>query len=151
MCPGGLERFFDGLLRRYADIGEKPVIKAEKFPALMSSLQPHGDLGGNFWPTMKVGFAKTIQGPGATETQFRCGSLECKWCCRTACLTSIMERDNAWPRKLIGRLSKARDHSSIRPTSCTQAVSHCVHRKSASPPYQPLVLSRAEFPKGCRR
>jgi hypothetical protein len=48
MRPGRLERFFDGLLPRYADIGEKPVIKSEKLPAMMSSLQPHGNAGGNF-------------------------------------------------------------------------------------------------------
>jgi len=48
MRPRGLERFFDGLLPRYADIGAKPVIQFEKFPALMSSLQPQGNLGGNF-------------------------------------------------------------------------------------------------------
>ena len=100
--------------------------------------------------------AKTVIGRRATSIcaprLFRCGSLECKWCCRKACLTSITERDNAWPRKLIGRLSTARDHSSIRPTSCTQAVSHIVSiATSASPPLGPSVLSRAEFPKGCRQ
>jgi hypothetical protein len=48
MGPGGLERFFEGPLPRHADIGEKSVIQFEKSPALMSSLQPHGNAGGNF-------------------------------------------------------------------------------------------------------
>src|SRR5450631_555407 len=124
MRPGGLERFFDGLLPRYADIGEKPVIKSEAPCADVVAPTPW-QCWRQFWPAMKVEFARTIQGAGATETLFRCGSLKCKRCCRKACLTSITERDNAWPRKLIGRLSTARDHSSITPTSCTQAVGRC--------------------------
>jgi hypothetical protein len=31
-------RFFDGLLPRYADIGEEMVIKFEKLPVLVTSL-----------------------------------------------------------------------------------------------------------------
>ena len=45
MRPGGLKRFFDGLLPPYADIGEQSVIKFEKLPALVPSLtlQRHSD------------------------------------------------------------------------------------------------------------
>jgi hypothetical protein len=43
--PRGLERFFGRLLPRYADIGEEPVIKFEKLPALVTSFTPHGNPG----------------------------------------------------------------------------------------------------------
>jgi hypothetical protein len=43
MRPRGLERLFNGLLPRYADIGKKPVVEFEKLPALVPSLAGVGN------------------------------------------------------------------------------------------------------------
>jgi hypothetical protein len=38
--PERLERLFDGVLPRYADIGEETIVKFEKLPVLVPSLTP---------------------------------------------------------------------------------------------------------------
>jgi hypothetical protein len=58
-----------------------------------------------FRPATQAGFSRTIYGLEPRVKLRR----EC-WlkCCRKTCFTSVMERNNAWLRELIGRLSKAR-------------------------------------------
>src|ERR1700738_447355 len=65
-----------------------------------------------FCSAMPAAFAETIQGPEMMRL-FQGSSLKCRLCCRKTCLTSIKERDNAWLRELIGRLSMARGGRSI--------------------------------------
>src|SRR3954468_23115791 len=58
--------------------------------------------------------ARNSRGPEPAMKLFAGNSLKCKQCCKT-CLTSEKERDNAWLRELIGRLSMARGVICITP------------------------------------
>src|SRR5258708_26086625 len=74
-----------------------------------------------FWPATRAGSSRAISGPETMVKLLRDCWLNCTQCCRKTCLTSAKERDNAWLRELIGRLSLTRAVTLSRPTFLAQA------------------------------
>jgi hypothetical protein len=61
-----------------------------------------------YWPDTQAGVFGTSLSP---EKRLKRGQecwVNCGECCRKACFTSVMERNNAWLQELIGRLSMTR-------------------------------------------
>jgi hypothetical protein len=73
-----------------------------------------------FRPATQSGFSKTFSGLETRAKLLRNCSLSLRWCRRKTCFTSKMERNNAWLRRLIGRLLVARVLSVSYP--CTLAT-----------------------------
>src|SRR5260370_25056581 len=77
----------------------------------------------------------------------RCSQMKCNSRYRKTCLTSTMERDNTWPRKIIGRLLMARGDRHIMQTLGAQAEGHCIHARfdryflsgKSQPPHQMVI------------
>ena len=86
---------------RYAHVGEEPVIKLEKFLVLASRSRACA---------IGASHATKFSGPSRPAKRGGASTYRLNWmqCCRKSCFTSVLERNNAWLRELIGRLSKAR-------------------------------------------
>jgi hypothetical protein len=75
---------------------------------------------GLFRPATYAGLSRTFAGAETRVNLLRDYWLNWKPCCRKTCSTSVMERNNAWLRELIGRLSGARVLSVTRPPLALQ-------------------------------